>query len=217
MKLHLIMGSMFSGKTKEALRRASCFASIGKSVVCVSPNIDTRDVHQRLATHDGSLSAACVKIDTLDEIFHRVVRGGSPTDDAPSVIVIDELQFFDGVGAFIERAERELPGVIFIATCLNGDSSRRPWKAVSEAIPLADTITHVTAYCTECGDGTPAAFSLRIHEDDRLPADIDAIELIEPCQSTTELTDGDHRQRGKSQVEIGGKNIYRPVCRMHWN
>jgi len=199
---------MFSGKTKEALRRASCFASIGKSVVCVSPNIDTRDVHQRLATHDGSLSAACVKIDALDEIFHRVVRGGSPTGDAPSVIVIDELQFFDGVGAFIERAERELPGVIFIATCLNGDSSRRPWKAVSEAIPLADTITHVTAYCTECGDGTPAAFSLRIHE---------AIEIIESCKSTTELADGHYRQRGTSQVEIGGKNIYRPVCRMHWN
>jgi thymidine kinase len=152
MRIEVIMGSMFGGKTSRAIERASRLEAIGKRVLYVSPLVDDRDAC--LCTHDEARTRRCDKLRGLHELTKERANGFD-------VIVIDEMQFFVDVTEFVLRAERELPDALFIITCLAGDSERRSWTSVNELLPFADHIMHLTAYCSACGDSTPGPFSSR--------------------------------------------------------
>ena len=74
-------------------------------------------------------------------------------------LAIDEAQFFPDLHEFLLEVEKEGYTGTVILTCLNGDSERKPWKGVTEAIPLMDDITMCKAYCTMCNNGQEASFS----------------------------------------------------------
>jgi thymidine kinase len=52
-----------------------------------------------------------------------------------------------------------------IICALDGDFMRKPFGKISELIPMADEITKLKAFCTECNDGTSAIFTWRLSKD----------------------------------------------------
>jgi thymidine kinase len=116
------------------------------------------------------------------------------------VIAVDEAQFFTDLLEFCTAAaDGEAKRVILAG--LDGDFRRRRFGQVLDLVPLADSITKLSAICTYCredaaaaagggaaggGRAAPAVFSLRIAGD---PA---------------------------AQELVGGADKYAPVCRRHY-
>jgi thymidine kinase len=153
MTLELIIGPMFAGKSSTILQRVKRAEVIGIKTFIVTSVIDTRyNTNTNLVkTHDKQMVDA-VGLKDIKEItrfaaFH----------DA-KLIIIEEAQFFSGlydmVKNLVEVYKRDV-----IVVGLDGDSERKPFGEILELIPLADTITKLTALCKRCGDGTPALFT----------------------------------------------------------
>jgi thymidine kinase len=69
---------------------------------------------------------------------------------------------------------------------LDSDAEQRPFGDVLALMAHADSIEKKTALCLQCGDGTAAIFTRRL------------------------------RGGGGDQVEVGGADLYEPVCRRHF-
>ena len=80
------------------------------------------------------------------------------------VILIEELQFFEDVSFVIKAAEEHNKKII--ASGLDGDFRRQPFKSVISLISYADNVTKLKSFCKMCSDGTPGIFSKRIVKSD---------------------------------------------------
>ena len=171
MSLKIIMGNMFSGKTTELVRRLKRYDIIGKRIMVVNSNKDTRSPHEVLQTHDNT-KYNCIKTDDLNNLNYESV----------DVIAIDEAQFFTGLKKFVENVLESKKTIILAG--LDGDYKQRKIGEIIECIPLADKVFKISAMCMECMDGTHGPFTKRIVKNEE-----------------TEL--------------IGGKEMYKAVCRKH--
>jgi thymidine kinase len=103
------------------------------------------------------------------------------------VIGIDESQFFEGLKKTVVDWV-EYYGKIVIVAGLNGDAERRPFGEINDLIPYANTITKLSPFCVPCkkynNNISEAIFTKKIINKD---------------------TD--------SNILIGGKEYYTPVCR----
>ena len=155
MSLHVIMGNMFSGKTSEMIRRLKRYRVIGKKIVVINSQKDTRSSEEVLRTHDNA-TFRCIKTNDLTEI--RI-------DDA-EIIAVDEAQFFTGLKIFVEKA-LEANKIVLLAG-LDGDYKQRKFGELLDCIPLADEITKLAAMCMDCLDGTHGPFTKRIVKSKKL-------------------------------------------------
>jgi len=73
-----------------------------------------------------------------------------------------------------------------IVAGLDGDYQRNKFGDIISLIPLSDTVDKLCAYCNKCNDGTYGPFTKKL------------------IPSSPEL------------IEIGGKDLYIPVCRYHY-
>ena len=153
MSLELVIGPMFSGKSTTILRRVKRAEVIGINTLIVTSVTDTRyNTNTNLVkTHDKQMVDA-IGLDNIKEITRFAAFQNA------KLIIIEEAQFFSGlyemVAKLVEVYKRDV-----IVVGLDGDSERKPFGEILELIPLADTITKLTALCKRCGDGTPALFT----------------------------------------------------------
>ena len=153
MSLELIIGPMFAGKSSTILQRVKRAEVIGIKTFIVTSVIDTRyNTNTNLVkTHDRQIVDA-VGLEDIKEITRFAAFCSA------KLIIIEEAQFFSGlyemVKNLVEVYKRDV-----IVVGLDGDSERKPFGEILELIPLADTITKLTALCKRCGDGTPALFT----------------------------------------------------------
>ena len=82
-KLELVLGTMFSGKTTETIRRLKRYKIIGEKILVINSSVDTRSAKSELLTHDGC-TFSCIKTSKLD---YNLVGDNT-------VVSIDEAQFF---------------------------------------------------------------------------------------------------------------------------
>lgn len=155
MSLHIIMGNMFSGKTSEMIRRLKRYRVIGKKIVVINSQKDTRSSEEVLRTHDN-VTFRCIKTNDLTEIH---------TDDA-DIIAVDEAQFFTGLKTFVERILDS--GKTVLLAGLDGDYKQRKFGELMDCVPLADEVTKLTAMCMDCLDGTQGPFTKRIVKSKKL-------------------------------------------------
>jgi thymidine kinase len=155
MGLHIIMGNMFSGKTTETIRRLKRYKVIGKNIMVINSQKDTRSIEDVLRTHDN-VTFRCVKTNDLSLVN---------IDDA-DIIAIDEAQFFTGLKRFVEKA-LEVNKTVMLAG-LDGDYKQRKFGELLDCIPLADEVTKLSAMCMDCMDGTPGPFTKRTVKCDKL-------------------------------------------------
>lgn len=123
------------------------------------------------------------------------VRGGLmevlgwPSFSEATAIVVDEAQFFvDCLIPFVREAvDRHGKHVVVVG--LDSDAEQRPFGDVLALMAHADEIQKLTALCLRCGDGTAAIFTRRVRA----------------------------AASGSGPVEVGGADLYEPVCRRHFS
>jgi thymidine kinase len=180
MSLELIIGPMFAGKSSTILQRVKRSEVIGIKSFIVTSSIDTRypDLStSRTPVLDGVKSGNDVECVTtryntntnlvkthdketvhavgLDNIKEMTLFAAF---QQAKLIIIEEAQFFEGLYEMVKNLV-EVYGRDVIVVGLDGDSDRKPFGEILQLIPLADTITKLTALCKRCGDGTPALFT----------------------------------------------------------
>lgn len=105
------------------------------------------------------------------------------------VVAIDEAQFFPDLFDCASRWADETDVHLVIAG-LDGTSDRKPFGELLRLIPHAEEVERLYALCAFCKDGTPASYSKYVFSSD----------------ASTKSGD----------VEVGGAERYRPVCRYHY-
>lgn len=154
MRLEVILGPMFSGKSTyihTALHREH---AIGVQTLVIKPKLDTRhSIENETATHDG------IRIPCRSVTFLTSISCCDLID--VKFVVIEEAQFFTDLLNWIIHMEQCCPDKSFLVIGLNGDSQRRPFGQMLEILPYADSIVHMNALCMRCRDGTPGIFSHR--------------------------------------------------------
>ncbi|KAJ9169963.1 hypothetical protein P3X46_018102 [Hevea brasiliensis] len=153
-EIHVIVGPMFAGKTTSLLRRIKSEGNNGRNVAMIKSSKDTRYAKDSVVTHDG-LKFPCWALPDLASFQQKL---GDDAYQKVDVIGIDEAQFFEDLYDFCCKAA-DHDGKTIIIAGLDGDYLRRSFGSVLDIIPLADTITKLTARCELCGKR--AFFSLR--------------------------------------------------------
>ncbi|XP_050206537.1 thymidine kinase a [Mercurialis annua] len=153
-EVHVIVGPMFAGKTTALLRRIDSEGSKGRNVVMIKSSKDIRYARDSVVTHDG-LKFPCWALPDLSSFHERI---GDEAYQKIDVIGIDEAQFFEDLYDFCCKVA-DHDGKTIIVAGLDGDYLRRSFGCVLDVIPLADTVTKLTARCELCGKR--AFFTLR--------------------------------------------------------
>ncbi|KAJ1422768.1 Thymidine kinase [Sesbania bispinosa] len=157
-EIHLFVGPMFAGKTTSLLRRIKSEVDNGRNVAMLKSSKDTRYAIDSVVTHDG-IKFPCW---ALPDLLSFRENYGDEAYQKLDVIGIDEAQFFDDLYEFCCKAADD-DGKIVIVAGLDGDYLRRSFGSVLHIIPLADTVTKLTARCELCGKR--AFFTLRKTEE----------------------------------------------------
>ena len=143
-RLELIIGSMFSGKTSELIRRLNIEHSVKKnSVIYVNSAIDDRTIITH-STHNTTLNDKLpfdsVKTVSLMSKFATLMKY--------DVVGIDESHFFDDLETVVKQLFSN--GKIIIVTGLNGDSMRSTFGQINQLISLATDLSLRKAVCINC-------------------------------------------------------------------
>ncbi|XP_077217048.1 thymidine kinase a-like [Tasmannia lanceolata] len=157
-EIHVIIGPMFAGKTTALLRWIQSESVNGRRVAVLKSNKDIRYDSDSIVTHDGE-KMRCWALPDLSMFKTKI---GADEYEKLDVIGIDEAQFFEDLYDFCSKAA-DHDGKTVIVAGLDGDYLRRNFGSVLDIIPLADSVTKLTARCELCGKR--AFFTLRKTEE----------------------------------------------------
>ena len=140
--LTVIVGSMFSGKTEEMIRRVRRATYARKRVQIFKHALDTRSEPEEIRSHAG-VRITAAPVASSEDLLERIEAG---TD----LVAVEETQFFDGgvVDALQGLADR---GVEVIASGLDLDFRGRPFGPMPALLSVADEVVKLRAICTICG------------------------------------------------------------------
>lgn len=140
--IEVIVGSMFSGKTEELIRRLKRALFARQQIQAFKPRIDDRYDKTKIVSH-GAIAIEAVAVGNSDSLLRRVEPG-------TQVIAIDEAQFFDrGIVDVCEQLANE--GRRIIAAGLDQDYLGRPFPPMPDLMAIAEDVTKVRAVCAVCG------------------------------------------------------------------
>lgn len=125
-----------------------------------------------------------------DKVFEKAVcvqRLSEIEHTDYDVIAIDEGQFFEDLFERVTEWADTLPIHIVVAG-LDGTAKREPFGDMLRLIPHAEEVIRLNALCSVCRDGTLAIFSKHIN----------------------------NAQNTEQTLQIGGADMYQPVCRKHY-
>ncbi|KAF8410831.1 hypothetical protein HHK36_003368 [Tetracentron sinense] len=156
--IHVIIGPMFAGKTTALIRRLKSESNNERSVAIIKSNKDSRYGLDSIVTHDGA-KLPCWALPDLSSFRQKI---GDDAYNKLDVIGIDEAQFFEDLYDFCCNAADHDRKTVIVAG-LDGDYLRRRFGTVLDIVPLADSVTKLTARCELCGKR--AFFTLRKTEE----------------------------------------------------
>src|SRR3954466_2260629 len=151
--IEVIVGSMFSGKSEELIRRLRRAKIARQKVQVFKPAIDSRFSENHIVSHSEMRHESSV-VKTAGEIKALV-------DPSTEVVGIDEGQFFD---AALVEVVNELAGrgMRVIIAGLDQDYTGKPFEPMPQLLAIAEYITKTHAICVRCGQ--PANYSQRTFE-----------------------------------------------------
>lgn len=190
-KLFYYYGSMASAKTLRLLSTAYNFEEKGVQIMVLKPALDTRDGEGIIRSRAG-LERKCIMIDK-DVNLYKAIKAYRNVLDAQleslKWIIIDECQFLTE-----EQVDQLSDVVDFLdisVMCfgLRTDFQSRLFPGSKRLFEIADDIEEIKSTC-ECGENK-TSINARFDENGEI--------IIEG-----------------SQVEIGGNERYRAICRRCW-
>jgi len=155
--IEVIVGSMFSGKSEELIRRIRRAEIARRRVQVFKPGIDTRYSNDHITSH-SDMRLPSESLGSSADLLARV-------SEETEVIGIDEGQFFDaGLPAVCSTlADR---GKRVIVAGLDQDYLGRPFEPMPQLLAMAEYITKTLAICMVCGE--PANRTQRLVKSDEL-------------------------------------------------
>ena len=151
--IEVIVGSMFSGKSEELIRRLRRAEIAKQKVQVFKPKIDDRYAVDHVVSH----SEMRIKSEIVSHAAE--ILGGLKTDT--EVVGIDEGQFFDGNLTEVVQALAN-KGVRVIVAGLDQDFLGRPFEPMPQLLAVAEYVDKTLAICMQCG--APANRSQRLVE-----------------------------------------------------
>ena len=154
MSLEVVLGPMFSGKSTHALSYVRRQRAIGKKVLVIKPNLDTRyTFNHELITHNK---------DTIPCTVWDVEKPLCMFSDLEyDCFVIEEAQFFSHLLHFCEEVVFKRKKHVLVVG-LDGDFNQKKFGEILDLIPIATSVTKLTSLCSVCCDGTPAPYTKRL-------------------------------------------------------
>ena len=151
--IEVVVGSMFSGKSEELIRRLRRAQIARQRVQIFKPRIDSRYAEDHIISH-SEMRIPSENLQSARDLLERVLPD-------TEVVGIDEGQFFDNdlVDVVNELAGR---GVRVIVAGLDQDYTGRPFEPMPQLLAVAEYITKTHAISDRCGQ--PANYSQRIFE-----------------------------------------------------
>ena len=155
--LTVVVGSMFSGKTEDLIRRVRRAVYAKKRVQVFKHALDTRSDPEVLRSHNGAIITA-EPVRSSESILGRI-------KEETDLVAVEEAQFFD---AGIVRVCQTLAdrGHEVIVAGLDLDFRGEPFGPMPALLSVADEISKLRAICSVCGrdasrtqrliDGEPA-------------------------------------------------------------
>lgn len=156
--IEVIVGSMFSGKSEELIRRVRRAQIARQRVQIFKPAVDVRFSDDHIVSH-SELRIEAEPAASAADLLARVLPD-------TEVVGVDEGQFFDAAlpAACGELADR---GVRVIVAGLDQDYLGRPFEPMPHLLAIAEYITKTRAICMVCGN--PANHTQRlVHSADRV-------------------------------------------------
>jgi thymidine kinase len=140
--VEVIVGSMFSGKSEELIRRLNRARIARQRVQVFKPKIDARYSAAEIASHSGHKHDS-LPVTTAAELMAEILED-------TQVVGIDEGQFFDLdlIEAVNELAHR---GKRVIIAGLDQDYTGKPFEPMPQLLCIAEFITKTHAICVKCG------------------------------------------------------------------
>ena len=149
--IEVIVGSMFSGKSEELIRRLRRAQIARQRVQIFKPTVDRRDAEDHIVSHSEM------------RIPSRAVRSSRELLDLvesdTEVVGIDEGQFFDqDLPAVVDELANR--GKRVIVAGLDQDYLGKPFEPMPQLLAIAEYITKTLAICMVCGN--PANHTQRL-------------------------------------------------------
>lgn len=153
--IEVIVGSMFSGKSEELIRRLNRARIARQKVQVFKPKIDARYSREEIASHSG-LKHLSLPVENTAEMMKHI-------EADTQVVGIDEGQFFDmELVAAVNYLART--GKRVIVAGLDQDYTGRPFEPMPQLLSVAEFITKTHAICVKCG--STANYSQRTVDSD---------------------------------------------------
>ncbi|MCB0834715.1 MAG: thymidine kinase, partial [Bacteroidetes bacterium] len=151
--IEVIVGSMFSGKSEELIRRLRRAEIARQRVQVFKPKIDARFSDEHIVSH-SDMKMKSEPIERAEEIFDKL-------DDRTEVVGIDEAQFFDESVVSICNRLADMGKRVIVAG-LDKDYLGKPFDPMPQLLAVAEYITKIQAICVICGN--PANYTQRLVE-----------------------------------------------------
>ena len=140
--IEVIVGSMFSGKSEELIRRLRRAQIARQKVQIFKPLVDNRYSKEHIVSH-SEMRIGSVTVATARELLEGVEAN-------TEVVGIDEGQFFDAelpsiCNTLADRGKR------VIVAGLDKDYLGRPFEPMPQLLAIAEYITKTLAICMVCG------------------------------------------------------------------
>lgn len=141
--IEVIVGSMFSGKSEELIRRVRRAQIARQKVQVFKPRIDDRYSKEEIASHSG-MTHLSKPVMTAVELLEQI-------EADTQVVGIDEGQFFD-MGLIEAVNKLADSGKRVIVAGLDQDYTGRPFEPMPQLLSVAEFITKTHAICVKCGN-----------------------------------------------------------------
>ena len=166
--LELFIGPMYSSKTTSILEVYKKCKFCNIPVTIINHTIDIRYHNTMVSTHD-QIMAPCLQACELNDLWsdNGYKKSGETKDlwahnavRDSDVILINEGQFFpDLYDVVIDMISQNKK--VYICG-LDGDFERKKFGQILDLIPMCDKVTKLTSLCSQCKNGTPGIFSMRL-------------------------------------------------------
>ncbi len=152
-KIEVITGPMYAGKTEELIRRVRRTIYTKQKCVVFKHSFDTRYSSENVVTHDGQ-KIECITVKTANDLLKNL----NNLAEAPEIIAIDEVQFFDGdIVNLVSDLANQRKRVIVAG--LDMDYKGLPFGPMPQLLAITDDVAKLRAVCSICGND--ALFSKR--------------------------------------------------------
>lgn len=139
--IEVIVGSMYSGKTEELIRRLRRAQIARQRVEIFKPALDDRYAHDAIVSH-SEVSIPSRSVKTARDVLRHAHEA--------QVIGIDEGQFLGPeLVSVCEKLARR--GKRVIVAGLDQDYAARPFEPMPQLLAVAEYITKTLAICMVCG------------------------------------------------------------------